>query len=395
MGFEARQRILALLKDAIKDNAEVRVVAFELNLPELIKLLVKIGPRLKIILDDSKSTSTLADGTKVTKDKGAPGSAESKAAVALLAAGAQVCRQHMGDLQHNKMIIVHGPTEKKVVLGSTNFSWRGFYVQSNNAVIVCGQAIVDQQLKAFELLLGEHDWQVRRLRLGRLAAAAGARPRRRNFNVPPRGGPFDAKGNRRGHGFSDIKPVLLVGLSRDHRWGREEGRAGCDRSRRPVRLWRVGQFGRHHPASNRRQPRAGNVRQPQQRPARAVPKRGSGGNGVKMHHKFVVIDFDKPTARVYTGSYNFSGSADNKNGENLIVIRDRRIATAYMVEALRIFDAYQFRVSFKKPEPVPGAPAPKPKKKELAVPPTDPAVKPWWDRFWTDSVRIRDRKMFA
>lgn len=154
MGFEARQRILALLKDAIKDNAEVRVVAFELNLPELIKLLVKIGPRLKIILDDSKSTSTLADGTKVTKDKGAPGSAESKAAVALLAAGAQVCRQHMGDLQHNKMIIVHGPTEKKVVLGSTNFSWRGFYVQSNNAVIVCGQAIVDQQLKAFRTPTG-------------------------------------------------------------------------------------------------------------------------------------------------------------------------------------------------------------------------------------------------
>jgi hypothetical protein len=42
----------------------------------------------------------------------------------------------------------------------------------------------------------------------------------------------------------------------------------------------------------------------------------SGGTGIKMHHKFVVIDFDKPTARVYTGSYNFSGTADTKNGEN-------------------------------------------------------------------------------
>ena len=43
-----------------------------------------------------------------------------------------------------------------------------------------------------------------------------------------------------------------------------------------------------------------------------------------MHHKFVVIDFDKPTARVYMGSYNFSKPADNQNGENLLRIKDRR-----------------------------------------------------------------------
>src|SRR5436309_11453890 len=70
----------------------------------------------------------------------------------------------------------------------------------------------------------------------------------------------------------------------------------------------------------------------------------TGGSGVRMHHKFVVIDFDKPTARVYLGSYNFSTTADTKNGENLLIIRDRRIAVAYMVEALRIFDHYRFRI---------------------------------------------------
>ena len=64
-----------------------------------------------------------------------------------------------------------------------------------------------------------------------------------------------------------------------------------------------------------------------------------------MHHKFVVIDFDKPTARVYLGSYNFSIPADKRNGENLLVIRDRRIAVSYTVEALRIFDHYHFRVT--------------------------------------------------
>src|SRR5262249_28128950 len=62
----------------------------------------------------------------------------------------------------------------------------------------------------------------------------------------------------------------------------------------------------------------------------------TGGGGTRMHHKFVVIDFDKPTARVYMGYYNFSATADTKNGENLVLIRDRRVAVSYVVEALRI-----------------------------------------------------------
>ena len=51
----------------------------------------------------------------------------------------------------------------------------------------------------------------------------------------------------------------------------------------------------------------------------------TGGGGIRMHHKFVVVDFDKPSARVYLGSYNFSVPADTRNGENLLVIRDRPV----------------------------------------------------------------------
>lgn len=71
----------------------------------------------------------------------------------------------------------------------------------------------------------------------------------------------------------------------------------------------------------------------------------TGGGGTRMHHKFVVIDFDLPTARVYMGSYNFSSAADLKNGENLLLIRDQRVAVSYVVEAIRIFDHYHFRVA--------------------------------------------------
>jgi hypothetical protein len=73
----------------------------------------------------------------------------------------------------------------------------------------------------------------------------------------------------------------------------------------------------------------------------------SGGTGTRMQHKFTVIDFDKPTARVYLGSYNFSMPADRKNGENPVIVKDRRIAVSYMIEALSFFDHYSFRVAEK------------------------------------------------
>jgi phosphatidylserine/phosphatidylglycerophosphate/cardiolipin synthase-like enzyme len=107
-----------------------------------------------------------------------------------------------------------------------------------------------------------------------------------------------------------------------------------------------------------------------------------------MHHKFVVIDFDKPTARVYMGSYNFSGTADTKNGENLLLIRDRRIVVSYVVEALRIFDHYHFRVAQQEAKTA---------QKELALarPPRKAGEETWWAEDYINARKIRDRELFA
>lgn len=114
----------------------------------------------------------------------------------------------------------------------------------------------------------------------------------------------------------------------------------------------------------------------------------TGGGGIRMHHKFLVIDFDKPTARVYLGSYNFSVPADVENGENLLLIRDRRVAVSYLVEALSMFDHYHFRVTQQE--------AKKAKNKlQLAKPPAKRADKPWWAEYYTDTRKIRDRELFA
>jgi phosphatidylserine/phosphatidylglycerophosphate/cardiolipin synthase-like enzyme len=137
-------------------------------------------------------------------------------------------------------------------------------------------------------------------------------------------------------------------------------------------------------------------------PFKAEP---TGGKGIRMHHKFVVIDFNKPTARVYLGSYNFSSPADISNGENLLFIRDQRIAVAYMIEALRIFDHYHFRVAqdeFKqkqKATAAAGNTGGAGKKTEnqitLVKPPKNPGDKPWWDEYFTDALKIQDRMLFS
>jgi len=88
------------------------------------------------------------------------------------------------------------------------------------------------------------------------------------------------------------------------------------------------------------------------------------------------------------GSYNFSDAADTKNGENLLVVRDRRVAVAYAIEALRIFDHYHFRVMqdvAKKAH----------QKLTLARPPRKPNELPWWSEDYSDARKVRDRELFA
>jgi len=54
-----------------------------------------------------------------------------------------------------------------------------------------------------------------------------------------------------------------------------------------------------------------------------------------MHHKFIIIDKEV----VITGSYNFTTSAKSRNDENLLIIRDPKIAKIYYKEFLRLREA--------------------------------------------------------
>lgn len=124
-------------------------------------------------------------------------------------------------------------------------------------------------------------------------------------------------------------------------------------------------------------------------PFKAEPSSLTSTNaGTRLHHKVIVTDFNTPNARVYMGSFNFSPTADKNNGENLLVFEDQRVATAYMVEALRLFDHYEWRVARHKAKI--GRKPLVPKK-----PPRGPGDEPWWKEDWTDKRKASDRLLFS
>jgi phosphatidylserine/phosphatidylglycerophosphate/cardiolipin synthase-like enzyme len=381
MGFEARSAILEVLDEAIADpTAAVRVVAYDLNEPEILTRLEQLGPRLRIVIDNSDH-------------HGKPGSAETQSAtrLAATAGAANVKRHHMSDLQHNKTIVVEGTAVQAVVCGSTNFTWRGLYVQANNAIILRGATAAGVFRVAFNDYWN-HDSVVgfgttdstrwRDLGLGGLDA-------RVSFS------PHAVANARLGSIADDIGRAtssVFYSLAFLHQTGGAVRDAITAVTAKPkVFVYgmadrQIGGLDLQLPDGNiapvRPEALVNNVPEPFKSEPTGLK---ADGFGTRMHHKFVVLDFNLATARVYTGSYNFSNPADRKNGENLIRIRDRRVAVSYMVEAIRLFDHYQFRV------------------KQLQAPATrlvlrePPAAgqSPWWLDAWTVPIRIRDRKLFS
>jgi phosphatidylserine/phosphatidylglycerophosphate/cardiolipin synthase-like enzyme len=384
MGFEARQAILDVLDEGIRDKkAQVRVVAYDLNEHDFVSRLEQLGNRLKIVIDDSG-------------DHGAAESAETQAEGRLKASAGDdhVRRQHMGNLQHNKTIVVDGPKVQAVVCGSTNFSWRGFFVQSNNAVVLRGKTAVKPFLAAFEDYLQNQDVAG----FGKTASARFSDLKLKGIDAQVAFSPHSSQNALLTKIALDIGEQATSNVFYSLAFLFQTEGAIKEAIKKVtandaifvygISDRKVGGLDLQKPDGNVAPVFPAALTKNLPEPFKSEPTGLSGNVGTRMHHKFVVIDFDKPTARVYLGSYNFSTPADVQNGENLLIIRDRRIAVSYVVEALRIFDHYHFRVVQLE------AKAAK-KKLQLAKPPQKPGDKPWWTAYYTEARKIRDRELFA
>ena len=383
MGFEARSAILEILDAAIADTtALVRVVCYDLNDPAIVSRLESLKDRLHIIIDNSgeHKPETSAES-------------QSAARLAITAGADHVKRQHMSNLQHNKTIVVDGKNVKAAICGSTNFTWRGQFVQSNNAIVVRGKKAIQPFIDAFE-----NYWQNDFVKgFGPTASTAWQSLQLTGINAKVTFSPHAKDAGVLQSIADDIlgaKSSVFYSLAFLNQTGGAVTEAIKEVTMREgifvygISDKRTGGLDVHLPDGKVAPVYAANLSANLPEPFKSEPTAlGANGAGTRMHHKFVVIDFDKPTARVYMGSYNFSKPADNENGENLLLIKDRRVAVSYMIQALTLFDHYHFRVLQAKADasnkPIQLKKAPK------------TGQKPWWDEDYTDPRKILDRKLFA
>jgi PLD-like domain len=335
LGFEAYDLIMGFLKEVAGDpSLTLDFFAYDLNEPDIVALLEKTGGRLRAIIDNS---GTHAPAT----------SAESQAAKRLSASAgaANVKRMHFKNLQHNKVLIAKkNGAPVKVLFGSTNFSFRGIYIQANNALVFHAPEAAALFERVFELAFRNPagfaadpistQWH--------LVQVAGKPPV--HFCFSPHAH-TDLSLNPLGAAIDQATSSVFFSIAFLYQTKAGAVRTAIDR----LMNKNVFSYGISDKLGGL------TVKKPDgsfglldfNYLAGITPMpfklEWSGGKGIHEHHKFVVTDFSLPSAKVFTGSSNLSPSGEGANGDNLVMIEDPRVATSYAIEALRVFDHLHFR----------------------------------------------------
>ncbi|MDB6026378.1 MAG: hypothetical protein JWM68_2601 [Verrucomicrobiales bacterium] len=400
MGFEAYDLVFGFLADALKDpTVTLDVFAYDLNEKSIVEELEKFKHRLRVIIDDSSGQDKNGNITgHVTPD-----SPESKAAERFRkSAGAgNVARTHFKNLQHNKVFIARKDgVPFKVLCGSTNFTYRGLYIQANNALVFTDKDVAALYGNYFDIAFADTDgftakelsskWHMVK-KDGKPAVHFCFSPHKStDLSLQPLQGAMAQASSsvfyavaflyQMGPGLTKDefdrlmnRPIFSYGIS---------DKGGKLEVKKPDGT--VGMVDFQYLADHAPEP---------------FKSEWSGGGGINIHHKFVVTDFNLPTAKVFTGSSNLSPSGEGNNGDHLIMIEDQRVATAYAIEAIRVFDHLHFRSTMQgatKKKSKPGTNPPKDVlklKKPRSISGEDMN---WFEPFYkSGSQREKDRRLFS
>jgi hypothetical protein len=380
LGFEACELIFGFLDEVANDTSlTLDFFAYDLNEPDVIARLAKIGKRLRAIIDDSK-------------DHKPASSAESQAEIILAksAGAANIKRMHFKNLQHNKVLIARRNGKPvKVLFGSTNFSFRGLYIQANNAMVFYSEDTAALFGRTFDLAFSDPKAFTKDpISLQWHLVQQAEKPNAHFCFSPHRDSALSL--NPVGAAIDQATSSVLFAIAFLYQTKSGAVRDAIDRLENKT----IFSYGISDGTGdlNIKKPDGslGIVRYAYLADKAPEPFKSewSGGKGIHQHDKFVVTDFSLPTAKVFTGSSNLSPSGEEGNGDNLVMIEDQRVATAYAIEALRIFDHLHFRqrmtsdaignsLCLKKPEKISGKPA-------------------WFvDFYQAGSQAENDRKLFA
>ncbi|HEX6726595.1 MAG TPA: phospholipase D-like domain-containing protein [Nitrospira sp.] len=378
LGFEVRRLIIDVLDRVAADPLlTLDALIYESKEPDVLRRLEALRNRVRAIVDDHG-------------EQGEEGSAETVSANRLVAAGAEVKRMHLGRQQHNKVMIVRRNGQPvRVLTGSTNFSLRGLYIQANNALVFDSPEVAAKYGELFDAYwispkkfrqnpLSQQWWVVRDEADSRVSLCFSPHSDS-SLSLNP-----IARTIEEAESSVLYSIVFLNQLTGEVRQALDEL---MDRSLFSYGVaQRVSGLTVNKPDGSRGLLPFAYLAENAPEPFKAEWSGQTTGHSNMVHHKFLVKDFNGDRPAVYTGSSNMADGGEKSNGDNLICIEDRKVAIAYAIEALRLFDHFHFRVNAQEPGVL--------QKLRLAKPP-EPGEKPWFAQYYRiGHVKERDRKLF-
>ena len=350
LGFTARTKIFDLLNEALQNkNQTVDVFAYDLNEPDIVSLMLKLGKqkRLRIILDNAS----------LHHDASKPKPEDQFEKLFVKAAGtSQIKRGKFGNFAHNKVFVVKnakGPF--KVLTGSTNFSVTGLYVNSNHVLVFNDPDVAKTYSDVFEESWKDDVKRPAYLK-SKLASATVAFSSQLTPNTTITFSPHQTvfatailddvvkRIKQEGNKSKSVGSVLFAVMQIDKGGGpvypalntlhndQSIFSYGISDSPKGISLFPVGKktgvLVTGKPVNTQLPP-----------PFNQVPNVGLGH---QVHHKFVVCGFNGTDPVVFCGSSNMALGGEEKNGDNLLAIRDGDIATVFAIEALSLVDHFDF-----------------------------------------------------
>lgn len=338
LGFHARKMVFDLLQECVNDKStSVDLFAYDIDEPDIVKMLESLGSRLRAFLDNAplhtkKTALEVTVHQRLVKSAGA----------------ANVKQGHFKRFAHDKIIIQKkNGKATKVLTGSANFSIRGLYVQANNVLMFNDANIAGEYEQVFESVFNNMSGFVK----SPLAAKwfpfpneGGGIP---NFEVsfaPHPKPPFsmvtvsDALSAAKSSVMFAVMELAGGGttmetLNKLHLSGKVFS-YGMTQAIGGFKVYKPGQPGLLVPFATL---------------MKQVPppfnKEFDGGPGQTIHDKFIVIDFNDANPMVFTGSSNLADGGETDNGDNLLHISDPAVASVFATEAVRLVDHYYFRAA--------------------------------------------------
>lgn len=357
MGWQAHDRVFEFINEVENNqNLVLDVFAYDFNEPDLAKIMLALASegRVRVILDNY-SGHVEKDGKKSFEDKFEDAFNVAKKGNAVLIRGRYARQAHM-----KVMIIREKTTNKalKVLTGSTNFAINGLYINANHVLIFNDLAVAGVYASVFDKSIIELSKSSPKVSALQGLPEFATEHTFATLNLP------NTKITFAPH--SEIVATKIINDMADNIKASESVlfavmELGKTTSGEVVHTLRAihdndkifsygitdksGGITVLKPGTKKgilvdTSSMANNLPEP-------FAKEAAIGFVHRVHHKFVVLNFNSPNPTVYLGSSNLALKAEQENGDNLIEVRDREVVAAFAIEAIRLIDHYHFRAAMK------------------------------------------------